>query len=362
MTISSTKSTVFDTKKITEIIKLDLNENPLGPSPFAIAAGQYALLNGHRYPQNYGLSLKKTLSIHLGVLTENITLGNGSESLLELIVKTTLDPFNSAVIPNFCFTGISKILKNANIMLKVAKNSHTYLSAVSLLEAIEPSTKVVFIVNPNNPVGNYMNTVELHYLLKHLPKNILVVIDEAYAEYVEAEDYPKSIRFLAQYPNLVILRTFSKFYGLAGLRLGYAISGFKIAAMLKLNSLPFSVNSIALAAAEASLSDQIHNNSTHLLTKTGRSQLSKGLQNLGLDVLPSYANFICIGLKCPSWPIYQQLKLHGILVRPLHDYGLSHFLRISIGTDKQNQSFLRVLAKILAKSDMGELKNAVLSR
>ena len=348
MTISSTKSSVFDTKKTSEIIKLDLNENPLGASPFAIIAGQQAMINCHRYPKSYGLSLKKTLATHLGILADNITLGNGSDSLLELIVKTILeDPINSAVIPNFCFTGISKILKNANRMFKIAKNSHSNHSAISLLEVIDLSTKVVFVVNPNNPIGNYMNTLELEYLLKHLSENIFVVIDEAYAEYVETVDFPNTIRLLAHYPNLIILRTFSKFYGLAGLRLGYAVSGIKIATLLKHSSLPFNVNSVALAAAEASLKDQTHILSTRLLNKRGHSQLSKGLQRLGLEILPSHTNFICVDLKSPSWPIYQQLLLHGVSVRPLHDYGLSNFLRVSIGTAKQNKSFLNVLEKIL---------------
>lgn len=348
MTISSTKNSVFDTKKTSEIIRLDLNENPLGASPFAIIAGQQAMINCHRYPKSHGLSLKKALSTHLGIIAENITLGNGSDSLLELIVKTLLkDPLNSAVIPNFCFIGISKILKNANKMFKIAKNSHLKLSAVNLLEAIDPSTKVVFIVNPNNPIGNYMNTLELEYLLKHLSENIFVVIDEAYAEYVETVDFPNSIRLLTHYPNLIILRTFSKFYGLAGLRLGYAISGIKIATLLKHSSLPFNVNSVALAAAEVSLKDQTHILSTRLLNKRGHSHLSKGLQRLGLKILPSYTNFICIDLKSPSWPIYQQLLLHGVAVRPLHDYGLSNFLRVSIGTAKQNKLFLNVLEKLL---------------
>ncbi len=352
MTISSKKNSGFNGEKPAEIIKLDLNENPLGASPLAITAGQQAMLNCHRYPDNDGFSLKQSLSAHLCILTENITLGNGSESLLELIVKNILGPLNSAVIPNFCFTGISKILKKANIAVKIAKNSHSYLSAISLLEAIEPMTTVVFIVNPNNPTGNYMNKLELLYLLRHLPENIFVVLDEAYAEYVETDDYPNSIQLLKQFPNLIILRTFSKIYGLAGLRLGYAISETKIAISLNQSSLPFRVNAVALAAAEASLKDQEHINSARLLNRQGHFQLSKGLQNLGLKLFPSYTNFLCVDLKSPSWPIYQQLLLYGISVRPLNDYGLSSFLRVSIGTDKQNQSFLSALEKILIKSSV----------
>lgn len=352
MTIASKKKPTIRVGNPAEIIKLDLNENPLGASPLAIAAGQQAMLCCHRYPDGEGVSLKKCLSKHLGVLPENITLGNGSESLLELIVKNNLSPLNSAVIPNFCFTGISKIIKNANVKLNIAKNSYSFISASSLLDVIDPMTKVVFIVNPNNPTGNYMNKLELIYLLDHLPNTILVVIDEAYAEYVETNDYPNTIKLLAKYPNLIILRTFSKLYGLAGLRLGYAISRQKIAASLQLSSLPFSVNAIVLAAAKASLNDKNHIHSARMLNRQGLSQLSQGLKDLGVDILPSYANFLCVDLKSPSWPIYQQLLLYGICVRPLYDYGLSNYLRVSIGTEKQNQSFLRALEKILVSLEI----------
>lgn len=347
MTISFKKNSTDKIKESAEIIKLDLNENPLGASPLAIAAGQKAMLNCHRYPDSGGSSLKKYLSKYLNVYPENITLGNGSESLLELIVKNNLGPLNSAVIPNFCFMGISKIINNANVKIKIAKNSHSCISAITLLDAIEPMTKVIFIVNPNNPTGNYMNKLELIYLLKHLPRNILLVVDEAYAEYVEVDDYPNSIQLLALYPNLIILRTFSKLYGLAGLRLGYAISEPQIAASLNLSSLPFRINAVVLAAAEAGLKDKKHVNSARLLNRQGRSQLSQGLQDLGLEILPSYANFLCVNLNSPSWPICQQLLLYGISVRSLHDYGLSNYLRVSIGTEKQNHSFLRMLKKIL---------------
>lgn len=351
MTITSKRNATFSAEKVAEIIKLNLNENPWGASPLAIAAGQQAMMNCHRYPDNYGFSLKKTLSTHLGILPENIALGNGSESLLELIVKITLGPLDSAVIPNFCFSGLLRILENANITLKIAKNSHSNMAAINLLEVLDSMTKIVFLVNPSNPTGSYMNELELFYLLNHLPKTILVVIDEAYAEYVEISDYPNSIQLLAKYPNLIILRTFSKIYGLAGLRLGYAISTPEIIASLNFSSLPFRINAVALATAEASLKDQEHINLTRLLNHQGYIQLAQGLRDLGIDVLPSCTNFICIDFKSPSWPIYQQLLLCGIYIRPLCDYGLPHFLRISIGTEKQNLSFLSALKKILVKSN-----------
>ncbi len=349
MTISAYISHGLKTKKSAKkIIKLDQNENPIGASPRAIAAGQQAMLSCHRYPGNEGLSLKKCLSKHLSVLPENITLGNGSEGLLELIVKTYLTPLNSAIIPNYCFAGIAKIIKNANVPLTIAQNTLSYTSAATILAAIDKTTKMVFIVNPNNPTGNYINQRELTCLLDKLPPDIFMVIDEAYGEYVTTNDYPNSIKLLSNYPNLIVTRTFSKLYGLAGLRLGYTISGLAIARSLGLNSLPFSVNAIALAAAEASLSDRDHMKLARLLNQQGYSQLSKGLQNLGVTTLPSSANFICINFKLPAWPIYQQLLRHGIAVKPLHDYGLAHCLRLSIGTKKQNQYFLNTLKVILA--------------
>ena len=166
MTISSKRNTTFPE----EIAKLDLNENPLGASPLAIAAGQQAMLTCHRYPDTLGLSLKKTLSTHLDILIENIALGNGSESLLELIVKNTLGPLDSAVVPNFCFLGLLKILENAKVILKIADNSHLNISPIKLLEAVDPMTKILFLVNPNNPTGSYTNKSDLFFLLSHLPK------------------------------------------------------------------------------------------------------------------------------------------------------------------------------------------------
>lgn len=347
MTITHTKNTQIQTQS-TKLIKLDRNENPLGAGPFAIAAGQQALIKCHRYPDSHGLSLKKRLATHWGTSPENITLGNGSEELLELISKLYLSPQHSAIIPNFCFTGIAKIILNSGARLTVAKNTYSSITASTILAAIDETTKVIFIVNPNNPTGNYINQLELSYLLNTLPHTIFIVIDEAYGEYVEANDYPDTINLLTKHPNLIITKTFSKFYGLAGLRLGYTISTLPIAKSLKHSALPFNVNSIALAAAQAALNDQQHIQSTRLVNRQGLLQLTNGLQNLGLQIIPSFANFICVDLKCPSWPIYQKLLAHGISVRPLHDYGLVNHLRISIGTEDQNNHLLTTLKKIVA--------------
>lgn len=348
MTITQQKRPYPDKAKIAAI-RLDHNENPLGPSPLAINAAQQALLNCHRYPGDHGSALKISLATHLGISPELITLGNGSEGLLELLAKTYLTTENSAVLTNYSFIGIKKIIQHTGTQLRIAANTYQDTTAAQILAAIEPSTKIIFIVNPNNPTGTYINSLDLNNLLGQLPSHIFVVIDEAYAEYVEANDYPNTIRFLATYPNLIISRTFSKFYGLAGLRVGYLISHPQIAKHLNSLCLPFSVNSIALAAAQASLYDYAHMKLSFTTNQQGRKQLIQGLKNLSLTVIPSHTNFICVNLQENSLAIYKQLLNEGIYVRPLHDYGLPNHLRISIGLRHQNQSLLEALYKILSQ-------------
>jgi histidinol-phosphate aminotransferase len=329
-------------------IRLDRNENPLGPSPLAIKAAQQALLNCHRYPDHQVKALKKSLAIRFGVHPKTITLGNGSESLLELIGKIYLTPRNSAVLPNYSFTGIEKTVLNTGAQLKKATNTVESTTATQILAAVEPNTKVIFIVNPNNPTGTYINNIELNYLLDNLTADILIVIDEAYAEYIEALDYPQTIKLVQKHPNLIISRTFSKFYGLAGLRLGYTISHPEVANHLNCICLPFAVNSIALAAAQATLDDEEHMKFSRLLIQQGREQLNQGLKKLSLSVMPSHTNFVCVNLKQNSLPIYKKLIGYGIKVRPLHDYNLPQHLRISIGLQRQNQQLLEALDKILS--------------
>ncbi|MES2142377.1 MAG: histidinol-phosphate transaminase [Pseudomonadota bacterium] len=347
MTTFIDKNSLIQTDKILEPIKLKHNENPLGPSLAAIKAAKQALLECHRYPCSEGLTLKTRLAAHLEISPQTITLGNGSEGLLELLAKTYINSKASVVIPNYSFLGIVKIIEKTGAELRIAANTDKDIKASQILEAIHFSTKIIFIVNPNNPTGTYINAIELTYLLDNLPAHILIVIDEAYAEYVEACDYPGTIKLIEKYPNLIVSRTFSKFYGLAGLRLGYMISHPKISSNLNQHCLPFTVNSIALAAAEAALCDHEHAKSTYLLNQQGRNQLIHGLEYLSLTVNPSHTNFVCVDLKQDSQTLCKQLLSYGIHVRPLHDYGLPRHLRISIGLRKDNQYLLEVLCNIL---------------
>jgi histidinol-phosphate aminotransferase len=351
ITLKRNRSPHFNKTTLTRTaaIRLDQNENPLGASPLAIKAAQQALLDCHRYPDHQGYALKASLATHLDVPIQTISLGNGSEDLLALIGQSYLNSKNSAVLPNYSFIGIEKIIRNTGAQLRIADNSYDYTATSQILSEVKPDTKVIFIVNPNNPTGTYINSTDLNYLLDSLPAHILVVIDEAYAEYVETSNYPDTIKLLKKYPNLVICRTFSKFYGLAGLRVGYTISHPEIASHLRQLCLPFAVNSIALVAAQAALGDQKHRQLTHSINQKGLNQLRQGLKNLSLSVNPSYTNFICVDLKQNSLPLYKQLLHYGIWVRPLHDYGLPHHLRISIGLEKQNQQLLEALEEILSR-------------
>ncbi|WP_218814374.1 histidinol-phosphate transaminase [Rickettsiella endosymbiont of Dermanyssus gallinae] len=348
MTITLQKRSYPDKTK-TGPIRLDHNENPLGPSPLAIKAAQQALLNCHRYPDSHGSALKISLAAHLGISPDFLTLGNGSEGLLELLGNTYLTTKNSAVLTNYSFIGIKKIIQRTGAQLRIATNTYQYTTAEHILAAVEPTTKIIFIVNPNNPTGTYINALDLNYLLEQLPSHIFTVIDEAYAEYVEASDYPNTIKLLSAYPNLIISRTFSKFYGLAGLRLGYLISHPNIATYLNSLCLAFSVNSIALAAAQASLYDHTHEILSLEANQQARKQLMEGLKKLSLDAIPSHTNFICVNVQKDSSAIYKQLINDGIYVRPLHDYELPNHLRISIGLKNQNQQLLEALYKILSQ-------------
>lgn len=331
----------------TGAIRLDQNENPLGPSPFAMKVAQQALLSCHRYPAEQVQALKISLAAHLGIAPDAITLGNGSEGLLELVTKTYLTTKNSAVLKDYSFIGIKKIIQQTATQLIIAKNTYQDTSVTHILDAIKPNTKMIFIVNPNNPTGTYINALHLNDLLKRLPSHIISVIDEAYAEYVEADDYPNTIKLLSTYPNLIISRTFSKCYGLAGLRVGYLISHPKIAKHLNSLCLPFAVNSIALAAAEASLRDHAHLKLSLMTNAQNRIQLTQGLKNLSLTVLPSHTNFVCVNLKKSSLVVHKQLINQNIYTRPLHDYGLPNHLRVSIGLKDHNQLLLEALYKIL---------------
>src|SRR3990167_7833306 len=333
---------------ITSVIKLASNENPLGPSRQATLAAQQALSAAHIYPDGNCYELKQALSSFLGIKPNQITVGNGSENLLELIVKAYLNCNEIAIISQYAFLTIPIIIKSYGIKMKIAPAFNWGHDICNIMDAIDDTTKMIFLVNPNNPTGTYINTKDFELLLQSIPPHLIVVSDEAYAEYISRDDYPKTLTYLSNYPNLIITRTFSKAYGLAALRLGYAISSPEIADMLNRARLPFNINTIAARSACAALADQEHVQQSVLVNNQGMQQLEYGLKKIGLSFIPSIANFVTIDVE-NAVAIYQQLLYEGVIVRPLQAYDMPRYIRVTISTEEQNARFLTVLEKVMNK-------------
>lgn len=331
------------------IVKLASNENPLGPSPKALAAIQQELSELTRYPDGNGFVLKSALARHYGVGLEQVTLGNGSNDILEMVAHAWLGPGLNAVFSAHAFAvyPISTQAVGAQGKVVPAKNWGHDLEA--MLAAIDANTRVVFIANPNNPTGTWFGPEALSRFLKQVPENVLVVLDEAYIEYAEGEELPDGMQYLADYPNLLVSRTFSKAYGLAALRVGYAISSPAVAAVLNRVRQPFNVNSLALVAAAAALDDVDYLQRSRQVNTAGMQQLESGLQALGLSWIPSRGNFIAVDFAQDTASINQALLRQGVIVRPIAGYNMPNFLRVSIGTEQENARFLQVLAGVLAQ-------------
>lgn len=334
---------------ISDVIKLASNENPLGPSPKALLAAQEALLKSHLYPDGGCYELKKALAKFLNVSEQHLTIGNGSENVLEIIVKAYLTANDSAVVSQYAFATIPILINAINAQLITVPAKAWGHDINAMVAACEKNTRLIFVVNPNNPTGTYTTTKDFLYLLNSVPTDVLVIADEAYIEYIDQEDYPNTLQLLKQYPNLIISRTFSKIFGLAGLRVGYAISSPEIADILNRARLPFNANSIGQAAACAALMDHEHIERSIQVNQEGKLQLEAGLKKLKIDYIPSLGNFISIDMKTDGNAIYQTLLHQGIIVRPLVAYGMPNHLRITIGTFAQNERLLIALHKLINK-------------
>ncbi len=329
------------------IVKLASNENPLGPSPKALAAIQAELSELTRYPDGNGFALKQRLAQRYSVGVHQVTLGNGSNDILELVARAYLAPGLNAVFSEHAFAvyPIATQAVGAEGRAVAAKNWGHDLDAMAA--AIDENTRVVFVANPNNPTGTWFDAAALGAFLARVPSHVLVVLDEAYIEYAEGQELPDGLAFLADYPNLLVSRTFSKAYGLAALRVGYAISSPVIADVLNRVRQPFNVNSLALAAACAALDDVDYLAASRRVNDAGMVQLERGFQLLGLEWIPSRGNFIAVDFACDAAPINQALLREGVIVRPVAGYGMPTFLRVSIGTERENARFLDVLAQVL---------------
>ncbi len=335
---------------IAEFVKLASNENPRGPSKTVLNAMNAAVNSVNRYPDANGFYLKQAIAERFesfGVDSTWVTLGCGSNDILELVASAFLDSDTSAIYSQYGFLvyGLATARSGAKAIIVDAKNYAHDLAAMA--KAVEPNTRVIFIANPNNPTGTYANETDLLNLLGSVPSSVLVVLDEAYFEYIDKADYPSSAALLRRYPNLIITRTFSKAFGLSALRVGYAICDPVIADMLNRVRQPFNVTSIALEAAIAALSDEQYLQESIALNREGMHQLEAGFADLDLDYIPSVANFITFKTPFDAMEVNQQLLQKGIIVRPVGNYLMNDYLRVSIGLESENACFLQALAKVI---------------
>lgn len=331
------------------IVKLASNENPLGPSPKALEAIRAELAELTRYPDGNGFELRSRLAVRCGVQLNQVTLGNGSNDILDLVARAWLAPGLNAVFSQYAFAVYPIATQAVGARGKVVPAREHGHDLEAMLAAIDADTRVVFIANPNNPTGTWFGPAALESFLARVPENVLVVLDEAYIEYAEGDELPDGLDYLARYPNLLVSRTFSKAYGLASLRVGYALSSPQVADALNRVRQPFNVNSLALSAACAALDDAEYLAESRRVNDAGMAQLEAGFAALGLRWIPSKGNFIAVDFARDAAPINQALLQAGVIVRPVAGYGMPTFLRVSIGTQAENARFLDVLGQVLAR-------------
>jgi histidinol-phosphate aminotransferase len=330
------------------IVKLASNENPLGPSPKALEAIRGELAELTRYPDGNGFELKSRLAARCGVQINQVTLGNGSNDILDLVARAYLAPGLNAVFSQYAFAVYPIATQAVGAQGKVVPAQAYGHDLEAMLAAIDENTRVVFIANPNNPTGTWFGPDTLERFLARVPSNVLVVLDEAYIEYAEGDELPDGLTYLSRYDNLLVSRTFSKAYGLAALRVGYAICSAQIADVLNRVRQPFNVNSLALAAACAALDDAAYLVQSRQVNDAGMAQLEAGLRELGLSWIASKGNFIAVDFGRDTAAINQALLHEGVIVRPVAGYGMPNFLRVSIGLPVENARFLAALGKVLS--------------
>ncbi len=334
---------------ITDSIKLASNENPLGPGPRAHAAIAQAVQALGLYPDGNGFELKQALAKKHGCALQQITLGNGSNDLLVMLAEAFLSAEAEAVYSQYCFAIYPIVVQATGAVARVAAaypNDHAMAlghDLEAMLKLVNAHTRLVFIANPNNPTGTWVEAAALKRFIAALPATTLVVVDEAYIEYVQDAAFADASQWLNEFPNLVVTRTFSKAYGLAGLRVGYALSHASVADALNRVRQPFNVNSVALSAATAALSDVEHLRKSVELNACGMQQVVAGLKTLGVRVHPSRGNFVLVDCARPGGAVYEALLRQGVIVRPVSGYGLATQLRITIGTEAENARMLAAL-------------------
>ena len=329
---------------VDQIVKLASNENPLGMSPKAKKAVEAAISGVERYPDQFDLI--RAVAERAGVARNQVVLGNGSNDVLDLIARVFLAPGRSAVFAQHAFAvyPLATLSTGAELICTPAKNYGHDLAAMRA--AIRPDTRIVWIANPNNPTGNFLPYPEVRAFLEVVPQDVVVVLDEAYNDYLPPAERVDVADWIKDFPNLVVTRTFSKIFGLAGLRVGYALASVEIADLMNRVRQPFNVNNLAIAAAVAALDDHPFVAESYELNRRGMEQLIAGLKRFGLEHIPSHGNFVTFKAGDAA-TVNQKLLKQGVIVRPIGGYGLPEWLRVTIGTDMENARFLEALEKAL---------------
>lgn len=331
-----------------EVYKLASNENPLGPSPKAISAVKEALNNLNRYPDSACFYLKQKLAKFWGLQPQNFIIGNGSDEIIVLTLRAFLNPGEEVIVsrPSFLIYELASKIEGANLKIVEMKNFRYDLKAIK--ENITQDTKIIFIANPDNPCGTYLSKGEVEEFISSVPKNVILFFDEAYYEFMDVEDYPDTLKFIDERP-LIVTRTFSKAYGLAGLRIGYGIANPKIIECLDKVREPFNVNSLAQIAAEHALDDQEFVSEVKRIVKEGRERLFREFDRLGLEYVKSVTNFILIKVGQESKSLVEYLLRNGVIVRDMRAWGLDSYIRVTVGLKHENEKFVNLLEEFLKK-------------
>jgi histidinol-phosphate aminotransferase len=332
---------------LTDAIKLASNENPLGPSPKALAALQDDLKSLHRYPDSHAYYLKQDLAAHLGLFPEQLILGNGSDEVLDLLVRALVPAGGEVVSTTHTFLMYGLLTQAVGGVFRPVPLRHFRVDLKAVARAVTPQTRLIILNNPNNPTGTAFFREEWEAFLTAIPANVTVVLDEAYIDFADDPKVPSGLDYLAEDRALVGLRTFSKAYGLAGLRVGYGYGPSQLIDCLNRLRMPFNINRLAQVAARAALTDTDFLARTKELVLTGKKEICRGLQRLGLDYIPSQANFILIRVPKPGREVFEAMLRLGVIIRAMDAYDFPDFIRVNVGLPRENQRFLAALERVL---------------
>jgi len=328
------------------VIKLASNENPLGPSPEAAQAVRNSVLTMNRYPDSNSFYLKRKIASGLELNAANIVLGNGSDELIDIIIRTFVEDDENIVTADITFLEYEIISAVYGRRVKKVPLTDFKYNLRAIRKNIDRKTKLVFMANPNNPTGTYVNKCGLEEFLRGLPGHVILVLDEAYDTFIDTRDYPRGLEYITK-NNIIVLKTFSKAYGLAGLRIGYAVAKTGFTKYMEKVRQPFNVNLLAQEAAKAALDDNSFLRRTRKTILEGKKYLYRSLEQMKLRYVPSVTNFILIDVGKGSLGVFKDMLKLGVIIRDMRQYGLSNFIRVTVGTPKENRKFIAALKKVL---------------